>query len=619
MAQTVSISFLKDQLSHASTDPQRLALTLALCDQARNLHPDTLLVYANTAWHLAGVLGERTAAIRALYYISYGLTGNGSIDTALSRIDEGLGLLRRHPDPALAGDFYNQKGRCYMRQSDYENAIRMGYEVIRNGELSDDTLLQMEGKTLIGWAYLEMGRNSESLYWHLQALHTTNDEESRGKYAILLANLALNYGALGQNDSAFYFISRAIRYARKYENLFALSNSLAIEAQLLVRSGQPQLAEDPLKETVAIRKQIGDPFYMVSDMSQLGIYYANNHQPDKGIAITREGIDIARKYHIDTKLAFLYNTLAENYRSAGDDSDYTSTLQKIISLKDSMYRKNSAQALAEMRAKYELQKKENTIIAQEFDLKRKNYLFYGSLFLTLVILSSAYAIFRNNKKQEQLKLDAMRRDEKRISLLAVAAAEEKERRRIAADLHDNLGAYAVSLASNIDFIERHLSTGEERDVYVQLRNNSQEIISQLRDTIWVLNKDELCITAISDRIKLFVNRIGPSHPALTIDIVERIGHDLPLSSPQAFHLYRILQEAIMNALRHSHGSRLVIDISSDRTWRIIVRDNGQGMRAGTSPGNGIANMKSRCTEEGWSIEWQTGGEGTAVILCPLTG
>ena len=97
-----------------------------------------------------------------------------------------------------------------MRKNQYSDAIEMGYKVISDGEKSRDTLLQMRGKTLIGWANLEMGRNEEALQWHLLAFNTPDNEEFRSKYCILFANIALNYNGMGKTDSAFYYIETNI-------------------------------------------------------------------------------------------------------------------------------------------------------------------------------------------------------------------------------------------------------------------------------------------------------------------------------------------------------------------------------------------------------------------------
>jgi len=115
-----------------------------------------------------------------------------------------------------------------MRKNQYKEAIEMGYQVIDKAEKGKDILLQIKGKTLIGWAYLEIGQTNEALSWHLKALKTTNDTMLLEKYGILFANLALNYSSLGKSDSSLYYINKAINYSRKNDNLFALSNSLAI-------------------------------------------------------------------------------------------------------------------------------------------------------------------------------------------------------------------------------------------------------------------------------------------------------------------------------------------------------------------------------------------------------
>lgn len=79
-------------------------------------------------------------------------------------------------------------------------------------------------------------------------------------------------------------------------------------------------------------------------------------------------------------------------------------------------------------------------------------------------------------------------EEKRITINAVKAAEEKERVRIAADLHDNLGAYAASLSSNLGYIQPLDKESAMSNAFRELNNNSNAIISELNDTIWVLKK-----------------------------------------------------------------------------------------------------------------------------------
>ena len=282
--QTPVIERLKKNIRQAGSEKEKLKAILSLCEQGYSLHSDTLMLYAEKAKQLATDLRNLHDEVEAMYYYSYALTNKGQIDSSLNVANRCLAILSgKVSDPVLQVKLLNQKGRCYMRKNQYRDAIDMGYQVISGAEKSRDTLLQMMGKTLIGWAYLEMGQQSEALSWHLKAFKTTSNILQLEKYSILFANLAINYNNLGKTDSAFYFINKAVSYSRKHQNLFALSNSLAIQAQLFVRSGQAKQAESPLQEVVEIRKLIGDPFYIVSDMSQLGLYYAHNGQPEKGV------------------------------------------------------------------------------------------------------------------------------------------------------------------------------------------------------------------------------------------------------------------------------------------------------------------------------------------------
>ncbi len=618
MAQTKAIDSLKKNIQHAVSKEEKIKAVFALCDLGYTLHPDTLLYYADIANSIAAQTNDIHDEVQAMYYISGALTTKALIDSSLKVADRCLEILTtKVDDPALKANVLNQKGRCYVRKNQYKEAIDMAYQVIALAEKNNDVLLQVKAKTLIGWAYLEMDQLKDALSWHLKALNTTTDTVLLGKYAILFANLATNYNGLGQTDSAFYYINKGIRFARRYENLFALSNCLAIQSELFVKSGQAKLSEPILKEVVAIRKLIGDPFYIASDMSQLGFYYAHYGQPEKGVAICEEGIAIAKQYKLDTKLFFLYGSLADSYKAMGNTAKYAEVLENIIALKDSVFQKNSAEALAEMQARYDLQKKETLIIQQKLDINRKNYLFYGSLLVLFFALLISWLLFREYKKRQKIKLLQMQEEEKILSVIAVTKAEENERKRIAADLHDNLGAYAAAIASNVDQLSLQNSVPLQ-----ELKTNSQSIVSQLNDTIWVLKKDNLSLTAISDRIKIFIQRIQPSYPHVNIDVVERINSDILMAPTHAFHLFQVTQEAIINALKHSNSKHVMVYVESDKQWRITISDEGDGIapqKIKMSRGNGLMNMRNRSKDAGWNIEWeQNEPTGTNVVISSTT-
>ena len=148
-----------------------------------------------------------------------------------------------------------------------------------------------------------------------------------------------------------------------------------------------------------------------------------------------------------------------------------------MQLQDSMYKVNTAEAVTEIEAKYDLQKKQTTIIQQQYDLTKKNYLVYGSLLLLLLGAIFSFILFKQNKKKQQLKLQMLHEEEHGISAIAVEKAEEQERNRIAAELHDNLGSQLSYISSNMDFIidaPISLSDEEKNKQACKIKSNNKK-------------------------------------------------------------------------------------------------------------------------------------------------
>jgi signal transduction histidine kinase len=96
--------------------------------------------------------------------------------------------------------------------------------------------------------------------------------------------------------------------------------------------------------------------------------------------------------------------------------------------------------------------------------------------------------------------------------------------------------------------------------------------------------------------------------------------DQTLSPANALHLFRIMQETVNNALRHSKCQNIFIRISSNESWEIRINDDGEGIPYPGErliTGNGLKNIQLRCTEAGWKMKLQNSiPNGTELVIYP---
>jgi len=350
-------------------------------------------------------------------------------------------------------------------------------------------------------------------------------------------------------------------------------------------------------------------------MSSLASYYASNNQTDKGIELCKEGIILAKESGLSSQLLMIYHSLATNYKAAGNTIEYSKTLEAIITLKDSFTNINSSKLLSDMQAGSDAIKNEKTIAEQKLNLTVKNYWLVGTALFTVMAGIIIWLAFKNYNRKQSIKMQLALNEEKRIAAQSIIDAEEHERKRIAADLHDNIGAYASAIRADVEKISDYGITANTNSLQ-NLQQHSLEIINSLRDTIWVLNKENITITGISDRIKNYVGKLQPSYAAIQFNISEEIINDVRISSQNALNMFRIVQEAVHNALKHSGAAAISINIISHETITIKISDDGKGIEKNNTPdGNGLLNMQARAKEIDMNLSVISKiNEGTVLIL-----
>jgi signal transduction histidine kinase len=331
-----------------------------------------------------------------------------------------------------------------------------------------------------------------------------------------------------------------------------------------------------MNQAIDIRKQIGDPFYIVSDMAEMSDFYSKTGQTEKGLKTIKEAIAIAHQNKLDGKLQLLYQQQAAIYLASGDMNNYAVALSKVIEIQDSLYKHNSANAIAEMQTKYEVQKKENTIIQQELKLTKKNYFIYGTAGLLIATLFFVYVFIKNKRKTQILQLQKMEAKLKQQTIQAVMLAEEEERKRIAGDLHDSVAQKIVAAKMNLESLNHKLAAinEPEQKIFKNIHSLLEESSLEVRNLSHSMMPGAFSRSGLTDAVKDFLDKIAI--PGLKIQF-HASGAFEKISENRSLMIYRIIQECVQNVLKHSKASQMDVSlIAENNELDITIEDNGVG-------------------------------------------
>ncbi len=198
---------------------------------------------------------------------------------------------------------------------------------------------------------------------------------------------------------------------------------------------------------------------------------------------------------------------------------------------------------------------------------------------------------------------------------------ERQRMRIAMDLHDEVGSGLGSIGVLAGLVARpDLPEAQRTDLSGRITGVSRELSQSLGDIVWSLRSGSGNLDALWDRIldrgrPLFAN----GNPALRVFAPDPVP-SMPLSLVVRRNVSLIAIEALHNAARHAAASNVSLTLSvEDGSWVIAVADDGHGMQPemgdSTRRGLGLEAMRLRAEEMGGTVLWQTpDGGGTMVII-----
>ncbi|WP_460982895.1 sensor histidine kinase [Spirosoma fluminis] len=252
----------------------------------------------------------------------------------------------------------------------------------------------------------------------------------------------------------------------------------------------------------------------------------------------------------------------------------------------------------------------------------------AGLFEVLVLtFGLAYRYKMDRDQTEQLinerTLQQQRTYEAEVQTLAMKNSLLVEKERIARDLHDNVGAHLAFVVTNLTHIsdqaEKKMVT-DSRQWASQLRvivTHTREAVKLLRETIWAIHRESFTVEEFAERLNQYINRYFQETNGLHVDVQVTGVLSQSLSSNQVLNLFRIVQEALNNVVKHSRATRAVVQLEVQSAGRIRLRivDNGRGFTwadgAVSEQHYGLKNMQSRAEELGGTFR-VFAEEGTTV-------
>lgn len=507
-------------------------------------------------------------------------------------------------------------GCYYYYEGSYDEGIRLESEVAEKAKKMNAYVLQANANKMIAWMYTEMGRQNEALALFKSGLpifKKSYKEDLHMNIGISYYGIATAYYYLAHYDSARLYYDSAITAKPPMdprEMALALSDRAAVLGKHL---NDPKGALADAIRSVQILEHTSsqrDAFAYVQ--AELARTYARMNEFDKARHWAQKAFDLYGEVPLAKRYVSVYKTLSEAFRLSGDfEHAYEAEIQTRI-LQDSIYEWRKLRVIEDIKAKYETDKKNQEILnlnverIHQESVLIKNQTAFGIVLFLLVIMGGLGVLYYRKREKYH----------KKIRGLEGAQQVRVEKERIAKELHDSLGSRLSTISLGLQRAA-HETGNESLSVINDLTDKA---MNELRDSIWAMNKDFISLEELEQRINtLFWNYRKMNHPMeLEMKMTGMIGaHQL---SPDAgAHLYRIIQEAVQNSIKHSGATRLEVSILKGQGFvKVSITDNGKGFqlpREKSQDHFGLSNMQRRAEMIGATYHLKTTpGEGTVISI-----
>lgn len=590
--------------------------------------PERCLQIANEVLSRLGSRGKDEYRVRALLHSANSKKMLSRKDEALQDATNALSISLGLNDPDLLYRSYFMKASIFGQYNDHDSTLIYYQKVIDVYRPGMDPFHVSSAYTNIGQIYASINNDQKAEEYLLKGYSTASEDD----YAKLFALASVIGYYVETNNQKYLPYVDALANTDFYKNASPESVMAHFVSFLMLEDAPDEEIERTLREVYeygrknsSLVSQATYGMHLTEQLHKMGRY-------NEAFELLKEVEKITIESDHKDQYASVTYKLYENSKARNNISQALSYLEKFHSISNNLLSEENRKLISELNIKFEAAQKDHEIAQQKSKIAQERR--DRNFFILLAILISALGIlvfvfFRNRAKSlqrmaEQEKVihrqetERLQKENEVAQLNATLESQERERNRIARDLHDGLGSMMSGISSQIEYLKSQPAIEHSlQPQLVQLRDMVKEASAELRRTSYELMPAKLLRLGLEPAIRdLCMNLLVKNgiEPCLEIN-----GGLSGLNPEQQLTLYRIVQELLNNIVRHAQARNVFIQFTLvANEISLVVEDDGKGFDTALQKlngGLGLNSLESRVNLlKGFLDIASVPGQGTTVTV-----
>ena len=514
--------------------------------------------------------------------------------------------------------------------------IALTYEIINQNDsgiiyrMKAIALLEKKPSRQLATHYINMGvqfnnrlyNPDKALFYYKKAEEIALQVKDSGRIVMARGGISRIYTEKGMLDEALQYAEKGIAMGRVIDDYIGLNYALESYGKVLLELKRYKEAMDAAKESVHYAELASYPDGFLTGsitwaqaLEKLGDYKTEAGVLEKALQKAKQ-IDNIQMYQ------FVYQGLSEAYYHLGKYKDAYDYRVLASQYADSNTLEKDNRILAELETKYQAAQKEKTITQKNLEMAKKEVQLQksqqmsvygiGSAVVAILVALLIYLHFRSKRKLHQKQMLSIQQEKELQLLQAVMQGEERERSRIAKDLHDGVAGMLAAVKMHFTSIALKIGGVLQTEGYQQGVMLLDEASQEVRKTSHNLMPEVLLRHGLDEALRRYCSSINNSSQLVVqYDSLGEAGRFM-----ESFELsvYRIVQELLNNIVKHSRATEAIVQVSFQPDFfSITIEDNGIGISKDSllKDGMGLHSLRSRIKAINGKIEMDS-GEGRGV-------